>query len=151
MKRLTLNQKLWSILTLLWLGLGALVIESAWMARADMLEQRKSMLSQQIYTALGIISLYQKKAIDNMLPVAEAKHQALENLRGLRYGTDHSGYFGIYDSKVTAILVPPKPDLESKSQVGLVDPTGAHIAVDLVKSSSPRGQSLQRLPVGETW
>jgi methyl-accepting chemotaxis protein len=139
MKRLTLNQKLWGILALLWLGLGALVVESAWMARADMLEQRKSMLSQQIDTALGVISFYQKKTVDHTLAVADAKHQALENLRGLRYGTDHSGYFGIYDSNVTAVLVPPKPDLESKSQVGLVDPTGAHIAVDLVKSSSPGG------------
>lgn len=139
MKRLTLNQKLWSILALLWFGLGVLVVTSAWMNRSDMLEQRKSMLSQQIDTALGVISYYQKKVGDNTLSVAEAKHQALENLRGLRYGADRSGYFGIYDSNVTALLVPSKPELERKSLADLVDPNGTHIAVEIVKSSSPGG------------
>jgi methyl-accepting chemotaxis protein len=139
MKRFTLNQKLWSILALLWLGLGAFVVASAWMARADMLQQRKSMLSQQLDTALSVVSFYQKRAANNTLSVAEAKHQALENLRGLRYGTDRSGYFGVYDSTVTALLNPAKPDLESKSQVGLVDPDGTHVAVEIVKSSSPGG------------
>lgn len=126
MTRLTLNQKLWSVLVFLWLGLGTLVITSAWMTRTDMLEQRESMLSQQIDTAMGVISYYQKKVADHTLSVADAKHQALENLRGLRYGTDHSGYFGIYDSALTLILMPLKPDLESKSQPGLVDSNGTH-------------------------
>ncbi len=139
MKRLTLNQKLWSILALLWFGLAMLVVTSAWMSRSDMLEQRKNMLSQQMDTALGVISYYQKKVTDNTLPLAEAKRQALETLRGLRYGADHSGYFGIYDSNVTALLVPPKPELESKSQAALVDPNGVHIAAEIVRSSSPGG------------
>jgi methyl-accepting chemotaxis protein len=139
MKRLTLNQKLWSVLALLWFGLGVLVVASAWMTRADLLEQRKNMLAQQMDTALGVVSYYQKQADANTLSAADAKRQALENLRGLRYGADHSGYFGIYDSNVTAQLVPVKPELESKSMAGLVDPNGTHIAVEIVNSSSPGG------------
>ncbi|WP_144141368.1 methyl-accepting chemotaxis protein [Paraburkholderia sp. BCC1884] len=139
MKRLTLNQKLWSILTLLWFGLGVLVVTSAWFSRGDMLEQRKSMLSQEVDTALGVIAFYQKKAADHTLPVDEAKHQALETLRVLRYGADRSGYFGIYDSNVVGLLVPPKPELEGKSQANLVDPNGTHVAAEIVKSSSPGG------------
>ncbi|MEI6001657.1 cache domain-containing protein [Paraburkholderia bengalensis] len=139
MKRLTLNQKLWGILALLWLGPIAVVTASAWMTRAELLEQRKNMLSQQMDTALGIISLFQKKAESNVLSVPDAKNQALEALRGIRYGADRSGYFGIYDSDVVARLVPPKPELESKSQTGLVDSNGTRIAVEIVKSSSPGG------------
>ncbi len=139
MKQLTLNQKLWSILALIWVGLGALVVASAWMSRSDMLEQRKSMLSQQVDTALGVISYYQNKVADKTLSLDDAKHQALETVRGLRYGADRSGYFGIYDSNVIALLNPAKPDIESKSQVGLVDSNGTHLAVDIVKSSSPGG------------
>lgn len=139
MKRLTLNQKLWGLLALIWLGFGALMVTSAWMARNDLLEQRKSMLSQQLNTALGVVSYFQKKVADNTLSVTDAKHQALETLRGLRYGADHSGYFGIYNSEVVALLLPPKPELESKSLKALVDPNGTHIAVEIVKSSSPGG------------
>jgi methyl-accepting chemotaxis protein len=144
MKRFTLNQKLWSILALIWFGLSALVVINAWMVRADMLEQRKTMLSQQVDTALGVISYYQKKAVDKTLSVADAKHQALETVRGLRYGADHSGYFGIYDSNVTALLNPAKPEIESKSQTDLVDSNGTHIAIDIVKSSSPGGNHFSR-------
>jgi methyl-accepting chemotaxis protein len=139
MKQLTLNQKLWSILALIWFGLGALVVASAWMSRSDMLEQRKNMLSQQVDTALGVISYYQNKVADKTLSIADAKHQALETVRGLRYGVDRSGYFGIYDSNVIALLNPAKPEIESKSQVDLVDSNGTHLAVDIVKSSSPGG------------
>ncbi|MHB9841760.1 methyl-accepting chemotaxis protein [Paraburkholderia terrae] len=138
MTRLTLNQKLWCIVVLLWLAPGVLAIASAWMNRSELFEQRKEELAQQMNTALGVIAFYRKKA-DSSLSIDEAKHQALEHLRGLRYGTDGSGYFGVYDTKVTALLVPPKPELESKSLVDLVDAKGTHIAAEIVRSSSPGG------------
>ncbi|MFM0092045.1 methyl-accepting chemotaxis protein [Paraburkholderia sediminicola] len=139
MNRLTLNQKLWSVLSLLWLGIVVLVIASAWMHRSDLLEQRKHQLSQQVDTAMGVISYFQKKATDKTLSVSDAKLQALETLRGLRYGADRNGYFGIYDSAVIAILAPTNPTFESKNQSGLVDPNGTHIATEIVKSSSDGG------------
>jgi methyl-accepting chemotaxis protein len=139
MNRLTLNQKLWGVLALLWLGIAVIVIVSSWMHRSDMLEQRKTMLAQQIDTALGVIANYQRKAADKSLSLDDAKHQALADLRGLRYGADRSGYFGIYDSTVTAILVPSNPALEGKNQSGIVDSNGPHVAAEIVRSSSPGG------------
>lgn len=61
-KRLTLNQKLWRILAPLWFGVGVLVVASAWMVGADMLERRRSMLSQQMGTTSGLIPYSQKMA-----------------------------------------------------------------------------------------
>ncbi|SOE74985.1 methyl-accepting chemotaxis sensory transducer with Cache sensor [Burkholderia sp. OK233] len=139
MNRLTLNQKLWGVLSLLWLGIVVLVTASAWMHRSDLLDQRKHTLSQQVDTAMGVISYFQKKAAEKTLSVSDAKLQALESLRGLRYGTDHEGYFGIYNSAVTAILVPTNPALESRNQSGMVDPNGTHVATEIVKSSSVGG------------
>ena len=78
MNRLTLNQKLWSVLALLWLGIVVLVIASTWMHRSDLLEQRKRTLSQQVDTAMGIISHFQKKTNDKTLSVADAKAQGLK-------------------------------------------------------------------------
>jgi methyl-accepting chemotaxis protein len=139
MNRLTLNQKLWGVLALLWIGIIVLVVASAWMHRADLLEHRKATLSQQVDTAMGIIDAFQKRADNKELSVDDAKHQALQTLRGLRYGADHSGYFGIYDSNVTAVLVPTNPALEGKDQSGMTDPNGTHVGSAIVKSSSDGG------------
>lgn len=139
MKRLSLNQKAWSIVALLWIALVVLVVVNAVMTRAGMLDDRKGNLAQETQTALGVVGFYQKEASQGHLSSDEAKRQAIAALRGLRYGADQSGYFGIYDSSATALLVPPKPELEGKSQAGMVDSNGTHIALEIVKSSSPGG------------
>ncbi|MBB3257371.1 methyl-accepting chemotaxis protein [Paraburkholderia bannensis] len=139
MKRLSLNQKAWSIVALVWIALVVLVVVNAAMTRLGMLDDRKSMLAQETQTALGMIGFYQKEASQGHLSADDAKRQAIAALRGLRYGADQSGYFGIYDSAATALLVPPKPELEGKSQAGMVDSNGTHIALEIVKSSSPGG------------
>jgi methyl-accepting chemotaxis protein len=139
MKRLTLNQKLWGIVALLWVCLVIVVMTIGVMTRTRMVEERKGLLQQQVHMALGIVSHFQKKAADHTMPVAEAKHEAIETLRKVRWGQDQSGYFGIYDSAATALLVPSKPELEGKDQSGMVDPNGVHVALSVVKSSSPGG------------
>ncbi len=138
-KRLSLNQKAWSIVALVWIALVVLVVVNAAMTRVGMLDDRKGTLAQETQTALGLIGFYQKEASQGHLSADDAKRQAIAALRGLRYGADQSGYFGIYDSAATALLVPPKPELEGKSQAGMVDSNGTHIALEIVKSSSPGG------------
>nr|WP_240160845.1 methyl-accepting chemotaxis protein [Burkholderia sp. Ax-1719] len=136
---MSLNQKAWSIVALLWIALVVLVVVNAVMTRVGMLDDRKGMLAQETQTALGLIGFYQKEASQGHLSADDARRQAIAALRGLRYGADQSGYFGIYDSAATALLVPPKPELEGKSQAGMVDSNGTHIAQEIVKSSSPGG------------
>ena len=139
MKRLSLKQKLWSVVGLLWVSLILMVVAIAVMMRSSLIEDRKTVLAQQTQTAMGVVAYYQKQAQSNALAVDEAKRLAIATLRGLRYGDDKSGYFGIYDSQIVNVLNPARPDLEGKSQTGLVDPQGTHLAVDIVKSSSPGG------------
>jgi methyl-accepting chemotaxis protein len=138
-KRLSLNKRAWSIVALLWISLVVMVTANAFMTRVGMLGDRKAMLAQQTESAMGLIAWYQKQAASGQLSTDDAKRQALAALRNMRYGADQSGYFGIYDSQVTALLVPPKPEMEGKSQADTVDPQGTHVAVDIVKSSSPGG------------
>ncbi|HTJ95649.1 MAG TPA: methyl-accepting chemotaxis protein [Pararobbsia sp.] len=134
-----MKQKMWSVVALLWVSLIVMVITIALMTRSSLIEQRKGVLAEQTQVATGIVAYYEKLAASHALPEADAKRQAIATLRGVRYGEDRSGYFGIYDSQVNALLVPSKPELEGKSQVGLVDPQGTHIGVEIVKSSSPGG------------
>ena len=139
MKRLSLKQKLWGIVALLWVSLVVMVLVIAAMTRSSMIEERKAVLKEQTQVAMGIVAYYQKQAADGTVPVADAKKLAIATLRNLRYGADKSGYFGIYDSNVIAQLVPPKPELEGKSQATMKDPTGKAIADEIVKSSNPGG------------
>ena len=144
MKRLSLNKKAWSIVALLWISLVVMVVANAFMTRQGMLDDRTNMLAQQTESAMGLIAWYQKEAASGQLSADDAKRQALAALRNMRYGADQSGYFGVYDSQAVALLVPPKPEMEGQSQASLTDPDGTHIAVEIVKSSSPGGNHISQ-------
>ncbi|WP_042259904.1 methyl-accepting chemotaxis protein [Paraburkholderia heleia] len=139
MKRTTLNQKAWSIVGLLWISLVVLVVANAFMTRSSMVTDRKALVEQETQTALGVVSYYQKEAAAGHMSADDAKRLAIATLRGMRYGDDQSGYFGIYDSNAVALLVPPKPEMEGKSQANTTDPRGTHVALEIVKSSSTGG------------
>jgi methyl-accepting chemotaxis protein len=139
MKRLSLNQKLWGIVALLWVCLVVVVVTIGAMTRANMIAERKDVLRQQIEISLSLIAHYQKKVADHTLPLAEAKREAVAALRDIRWGADHSGYYGIYDSNAVAILVTSKPELEGKDQSGMVDPNGVHIALSVIRNAWPTG------------
>ncbi|WP_321923707.1 methyl-accepting chemotaxis protein [Paraburkholderia guartelaensis] len=139
MKRTTLNQKAWGIVGLLWISLVVMVVANAFMTRSGMVTDRKSLLEQETQTALGVVSYYQKEADAGHMSADDAKRLAIATLRGMRYGDDQSGYFGIYDSNVVALLVPPKPEMEGKSQANTTDPRGTRVAYGIVKSSSTGG------------
>ena len=139
MKRITLNQKAWSIVALLWASLVVLVVTNAFMTRSGLLADRKALLEQETQTAMGVVSYYQKEAAAGHMSADDAKRLAIATLRSMRYGENQSGYFGIYDSNVMAVLVPPKPEMEGKSQANTTDPRGTRVAVEIVKSSSPGG------------
>ncbi len=138
-KRITLNQKAWSIVGLLWISLVVMVVANAFMTRSGMVADRKNLLEQETQTAMGVVSYYQKEADAGRLSADDAKRLAIATLRGMRYGDDQSGYFGIYDSNVVALLVPPKPEMEGKSQADTTDPRGTRVAFGIVKSSSTGG------------
>ncbi|MEX3906878.1 methyl-accepting chemotaxis protein [Paraburkholderia nodosa] len=139
MKRTTLNQKAWGIVGLLWISLVVLVVANAFMTRSGMVTDRKALVEQETQTALGVVSYYQKEAAAGHMSADDAKRLAIATLRGTRYGDDQSGYFGIYDSNAVALLVPPKPEMEGKSQANMTDPRGTHVALEIVKSSSTGG------------
>ncbi len=71
----------------------------------------------------------------------QLKKSALQIIGSIRYGKDNSGYFFIYDSKGTCVLLSPKPEREGKNFWDLKDKKGNFLIRDLVKAgnSSPEG------------
>ncbi|WP_022665483.1 methyl-accepting chemotaxis protein [Desulfospira joergensenii] len=71
----------------------------------------------------------------------ELKKDALTSIGSVRYGEKGSGYFFIYDSKGTCILLPPKPERQGKNYIDLKDKKGNFILQDFIKAgdSGPEG------------
>ena len=59
MKSMTLGQKLWSILALLWLGIVSLVLVNAWLTRTAMIHERENALAQHVEIVLAGAGLQQ--------------------------------------------------------------------------------------------
>lgn len=64
----------------------------------------------------------------------EMKKSALNSIGSMRYGKDRSGYFFIYDSKGTCVLLPPLPERVGKNYINLKDKRGNWILKDFIKA-----------------
>jgi len=69
------------------------------------------------------------------------QQNALNSINAIRYGTDESGYFFIYDSRGTCILQPSDPEQQGKNHWDLQDKKGNYFVRDLIQAgdSSPDG------------
>ena len=69
------------------------------------------------------------------------KKAAMDSIGAIRYGKKGNGYFFIYDSKGTCILLPVKPERHGKNYWDLQDKKGTFIVRDFIKQgdSSPEG------------
>jgi len=61
------------------------------------------------------------------------KESALHSIGSIRFGKDGAGYFFIYDSKGTCVLLPPKPERHGKNYWDLQDKKGNYILRDFIK------------------
>ncbi|MBV8259418.1 MAG: cache domain-containing protein [Paraburkholderia sp.] len=93
-----------------------LVVANAFITRSGMLTDRKNLVEQETQSAMGVVSYYQKEAAAGHVSADDAKRLAIATLRNMRYGDGNSGYFGIYESNAVALLMPPRPEMEGKSQ-----------------------------------
>jgi methyl-accepting chemotaxis protein len=137
MRNLTLNQKLASMIVILWLGLLVIAGLGAWQTRTSMIEDRRDQLAALIAQAASVTDHFYKLAQQNAMPEADAKQKALEAIAAMRHGSD--GYISINDSKPVIVMHPIKTDMNSKDVSGFADPTGKHLFVEIVKAGNVAG------------
>nr|WP_198117518.1 methyl-accepting chemotaxis protein [Massilia rhizosphaerae] len=119
--KITFRQKLFLPLLLSLTCLLAVFAVNALQSRTLRLEERKIQLSNEGEIAVSIAKDYAALAANGTLTLDEAKKQAIERVRALRYGA--SGYFTIYDNK-TVLMHPIIPKLIGTSIGTVVDPEG---------------------------
>ncbi|MFL9938224.1 methyl-accepting chemotaxis protein [Paraburkholderia graminis] len=124
MHRLNFKQKLWLPLVVSLLALLAVSVSAAWLSRETRIEERKHDLLNVGHVGLSIVKEYASLAQSGALSEADARKQALERLRNVRYGED--GYFLVLDSKPRMIMHAMKPATNGKDLAGVEDADGRH-------------------------
>ena len=126
-----------SLFTLLAIiGIVVLTASFLWMERNALLQERQIGARQAVETAYGVITYYQRQAESGVLTEEQAKQQAMDAIRGMRYSGQE--YFWVNDMTPRMLMHPIKPELEGKDLAGMKDPNGLKLFVafvDTVKAS----------------
>ncbi|MDE1010922.1 MAG: methyl-accepting chemotaxis protein [Paraburkholderia fungorum] len=124
MHRFSFTQKLWLPLIVSLMALLVVSVSAAWLSRQTRIEERKNDLVNVAHVGLSIVKEYATLAQNGALTEADARKQALERLRNIRYGED--GYFLVIDSKPRMVMHAMKPALNGKDLAGTADADGRH-------------------------
>ena len=84
-------------------------------------------IMSQVQAVLSILQSEYEKVQSGELSEDEAKHEASEIVRAMRYGDDSSGYFWIDDTDYILIMHPILPEQEGNNRYTLEDPNGTMI------------------------
>lgn len=84
-------------------------------------------ITSQVQAVLSILQSEYEKTQAGELSEDEAKHEALEIVRAMRYGDDNSGYFWIDDTDYILVMHPILPEQEGNNRYTLEDPNGTMI------------------------
>jgi methyl-accepting chemotaxis protein len=139
--KLSFRTKLFLPLILSWICLLTVMTVNALHDRSLRLEERMTQLHNAGDLALSITKEYAALAAKGTLDEAEAKKQALERIKNLRYG--ESGYFTVLNEK--AVLMHPfKPELVGTDPAAFKDPEGTRVYVDAINIVKAKGAGFTR-------
>jgi methyl-accepting chemotaxis protein len=133
--RLTIAKRLWLLILLVGIGIGALAISFATSKRTLMENERIDGVRNAVESAHGILVHYQALAAAGQLSEEKAKLQVIATIKTLRYG--NGDYFWLNDMVPRMLMHPTKPALDGQDLSATADPDGMKLFiafVDVVKA-----------------
>ena len=103
------------------------------------LESYKTEVKSEVQSAVSVVSYYYDLSQSGKMSEADAKTEALETLRNLRYGDDQSGYFWVDDTDYILVMHPILPEQEGNNRYDLTDKNGVKIIQSIMKSAQNGG------------
>ena len=100
-------------------------------------EEKKNAVRQPVDVAYHIIAEYYTKYLNSELSENDAKTQALDAVRDLRFNEDD--YFWINDLYPKMVMHPFKPELDGKSVKDNQDPNGKYLFREMVEVAKRDG------------
>ncbi|MFZ5508400.1 MAG: cache domain-containing protein, partial [Pseudomonadota bacterium] len=118
---------------------GILLLAAVLLAgmRSTMIEDRKNAARFAVESAWGVVDAFHKRAQSGELTDDEARKQAMNTLRTMRYNGED--YFWINDFGPRMVMHPTKPELDGKDLSGSKDPNGKALFVEFVAVAKAGG------------
>ncbi|MGN0941648.1 MAG: methyl-accepting chemotaxis protein [Selenomonadaceae bacterium] len=105
--------------------------------RQDLETNVETQLKEETQVAVSILEEYNKKVQSGQMTVAQAKKEAADRVRDLRYDNG-KGYFWIDTAEGVNVVLLGR-DVEGKSRIDLVDPNGVHFIQEMIKNGLKEG------------
>ncbi len=96
-------------------------------------EGYNSEIKSQVQSVITVLQTEYDKYKAGELTMAEAKAEACEIVRNMRYGDDASGYFWIDDTNYILVMHPVLPEQEGNNRKNLEDQNGVMIVQEILK------------------
>ncbi|MCV3767706.1 methyl-accepting chemotaxis protein [Rhizobium sp. TRM95796] len=122
MQNFSVSSRLYALVALAFLVLGGVFYFSLTTTDAQMMSDRRMLLSSIDDNAMAIATAAHALETSGKLTRDQAQARAMETIGALRYGDN--GYVWINDLDQTMIMHPTKPELNGKDVSGMKDPTG---------------------------
>lgn len=127
--------------------LGGLGIFFLWQSMAESASEYevtknqdyRTEIKSQVQSALSLVQGFYDKAADESLTEEEAKSQAMEAVRSLRYRDDESGYMWIDAEDYTLLMHPILPEQEGDNRYDLTDQDGVKIIQNIMAAAEAGG------------
>jgi len=135
----SIRYKDWSILAKIMSIAGICILISVavvlcyWapMMKRTLLAGKNASIRSAVEVAHGVALSYDNKVKQGLLTPEQAKHQAIDSIRSLRFGD--KAYFWINDMKAIMVMHPAKPELDGKDLSDERDPNGLYLFREFVK------------------
>lgn len=134
---LSIAARLVLIVTLLAVGLAAVVAVAAAQLRGRIMSERQAATRTVVETALGVVEHFGAEEAAGRMSAAEAQAAAIEVVRNLRYSGDE--YFWINDMTPAMVMHPMKPELDGTDLSETTDPDGTFLFREMVQVVQAEG------------
>jgi len=137
-REMTLRSRLNSLTAITIAGLCLLIVVVLIGEKNQLLLDRQEKVRNLVEVAHTTVTHFEKLAKEGTLPEAEAKKQALNAIRSMRYGNDD--YFWINDPNAVIVMHPIKPELDGKDLSEFKDKNGKRIFSEFSRTVKEQGQ-----------
>lgn len=142
LSRFSVSARILSVVSLSVLGLALVGWLGARSMSFQMYQDRRDEVGYVLDTAVHIVDYYQGQSAKGALSEAEAKHQAAETLRQMRY--NNGEYIFIVATDGTSVLQPAKPESEGGNLLSVKDADGVALFQSLIDTAKAgKGEFVQ--------
>ncbi len=101
-------------------------------AEKALINKKREKLREATETAWSILNHHNSLAEQGIMPLQEARRQAANLIKHIRYGPEMKDYFWINDMQPRMIMHPYKPEMDGSDLVKFRDPNGTALFVEAV-------------------